>query len=362
MSECLSVRVHLAQRSYDVYIGYGLLPYMGAYASELFPRKKKCAIITDSNVAPLYAESVVASLTEHEIESVLITVPAGEATKSMGTVEDVCREMLKAGLDRKSFLIALGGGVIGDLAGFAASIFLRGIPFIQVPTTVLSQVDSSVGGKTGVNTPEGKNLLGTFAQPSLVIADVSTLSSLPQREYCEGFAEIIKHAAIRDASMFDEINAVADEKGDIAELIRRNVEIKARIVEQDEHETSGIRALLNFGHTVGHAIEASAGYGEMLHGEAIGLGMIAAVSLSCQLGGLPPASRAKIVNLIKRFTLPTKLPEGMTVETILEHMKHDKKFSQGNIRFVLLSALGEAFVSEEVTEAHIVGAIRGLRF
>lgn len=362
MSECLSVRVNLAQRSYDIYIGSGLLPYIGVYASELFPRKKKCAIITDTNVGSLYAESVVASLTEHDIEAVLITLPAGEATKSMGTVEEVCREMLKAGLDRKSFLIALGGGVIGDLAGFAASIFLRGIPFIQVPTTVLAQVDSSVGGKTGVNTPEGKNLLGTFAQPSLVIADVSTLSSLPQREYCEGFAEIIKHAAISDAAMFEEITAVADDKGDIAELIRRNVAIKARIVEQDEHEKRDIRALLNFGHTVGHAIEASAGYGEMLHGEAISLGMLAAISISCQLGGLTPTGRAKIVNLIKRFGLPTKLPQGMVLETILEHMKHDKKFSEGNIRFVLLSALGEAFVSKDVTEAHIVAAIRGLRF
>ncbi len=361
MSECLSVRVQLGQRSYDVYIGNGLLPYVGTYASELFPEKKKCAIISDSNVAPLYAETVIASLEENGIESVLITVPAGEATKSMGTVESVCSEMIKSGLDRKSFLIALGGGVIGDLAGFASSIFLRGIPFIQVPTTVLAQVDSSVGGKTGVNTPEGKNLLGTFAQPSLVIADVNTLSSLPQREYCEGFAEIIKHAAIRDASMFDAINAVADEKGGMAELICRNVEIKARIVEQDEYEKRDIRALLNFGHTVGHAIEASAGYGEMLHGEAIGLGMIAAVSLSSQLSGLPPASRAKIFNLIKRFALPTKLPEGMTVETILEYMQRDKKFSEGKIRFVLLSALGEAFVSEDVTEAHIVAAIRALR-
>jgi 3-dehydroquinate synthase len=361
MSECLSVRVDLAERSYDVYIGSGLLPFIGHYSSELLGRKK-CAVVTDSHVAPLYAQTVLDSLAQSGITATLITVKAGESSKCMSITEDVCRQMLRAGLDRKSFLIALGGGVIGDLAGFAASIFLRGIPFIQVPTTILSQVDSSVGGKTGVNTPEGKNLLGTFSQPSLVLADVDTLSSLPQREYCEGFAEIIKHAAIRDAAMFDLISTVAEDQTGLPELIRRNVTIKARIVEQDEHETTGQRALLNFGHTIGHAIEASAGYGEMLHGEAIALGMIAAASLSSQLSGLPPASRAKIVNLIKRFGLPTQLPHAMTAEAILGHMKHDKKFSEGNIRFVLLRTLGDAFVSSDVTEAHLASAIKGLRF
>jgi 3-dehydroquinate synthetase len=227
---------------------------------------------------------------------------------------------------------------------------------------VLSQVDSSVGGKTGVNTPEGKNLIGTFSQPALVLADVHTLTSLPPREYGEGFAEIIKHAAIRDAAMFQDIAAVADGGGDLAALIAQNVAIKARIVEQDEHETSGERALLNFGHTIGHAIEASAGYGKMLHGEAIGLGMIAAASVSGQLAGLPPVSRAKLLNLLKRFSLPTRLSDDMSAEVILSHMKHDKKFSDGRIRFVLLRALGDAFVSDEVTEAHIVDAIQGLRF
>lgn len=361
MPDYHTVRVNLAERSYDVLIGHGLLPNIGAMAANLIGGKR-CAVVTDSNVAPLYAQAVQESLWSAGMTVALITVPAGEASKSMAVVEDVCRQMLQAGLDRKSFLVALGGGVIGDLAGFAASIFLRGIPFIQVPTTVLSQVDSSVGGKTGVNTPEGKNLIGTFAQPALVLADVQTLNSLPEREYGEGFAEIIKHAAIRDAGMFEVINAVAEGTGDLADLIQRNVAIKARIVEKDEHETTGLRALLNFGHTVGHAIEASAGYGEMLHGEAIGLGMMAAAGISCQLAGLPPVARAKIVGLVKRFGLPTKLPEGMTAEAILEHMKHDKKFSEGSIRFVLLRSLGDAFVSNDVTEAHIVNAIKALRF
>lgn len=361
MSASPAVHVNLPGRAYDVFVGRDLLSKTGRMAMNLLKRSQ-CAVVTDSNVGPLYAEKLIDSLAECGISATLITVPAGEASKSMTVVEDVCRQMLRAGLDRKAFLIALGGGVVGDLAGFAASIFLRGIPFIQIPTTLLAQVDSSVGGKTGVNTAEGKNLLGTFSQPSLVIADVDTLRSLEQREYKEGFAEIIKHAAIQDAAMFDPIHALADGQGSHTELIRRNVAIKARIVEQDEHETTGLRALLNFGHTIGHAIEASAGYGEMLHGEAISLGMVAAARLSSQIAGLPPAAAARIVSALKRFDLPTRLPDFMPVETILEHMKHDKKFSEGNIRFVLLSALGEAFVSEDVTEAHIVGAIKGLRF
>jgi 3-dehydroquinate synthase len=361
MSQCLSVRVELAERSYDVYIGSGLLPHIGQYSTEVVSRKK-CAVVTDSNVAPLYAQTVLDSLAGAGIEAFLITVPAGESSKSMAVVEDVCSQMLRAGLDRKSFLIALGGGVIGDLAGFAASIFMRGIPFIQVPTTILSQVDSSVGGKTGVNTAEGKNLIGTFYQPKLVIADVDTLQTLPSREYCEGFAEIIKHAAIRDALMFEAISDVADEKGDLAELIRRNVAIKARIVEQDEHETSGLRALLNFGHTIGHAIEASVPYGELLHGEAISLGMVAAARLSSQIGGLPVVVPAKVIGLLKRFGLPTTLPADIDAETILDRMKHDKKFSEGKIRFVLLRSLGNAFVSQDVTLTHIANAIKALRY
>lgn len=361
MSSSLAVHVNLPGRAYDVVVGRDLLCQAGLMASDLLKRKH-CAIVTDSNVGPLYAQKLQDSLAPHGLKATLITVPAGESSKAMSVVEDVCRQMLRAGLDRKAFLIALGGGVIGDLAGFAASIFLRGIPFIQIPTTLLAQVDSSVGGKTGVNTPEGKNLLGTFAQPSLVIADVDLLRSLPQREYKEGFAEIIKHAAIRDAAMFDPINALTEGQGSHTELIRRNVAIKARIVEQDEHETAGLRALLNFGHTIGHAIEASAGYGEMLHGEAISLGMVAAARLSTQISGLAPAAAAKVVSALKRCDLPTRLPDDMAVETILGHMKHDKKFSEGKIRFVLLRALGDAFVSNDVTEAQIIGAIKGLRF
>jgi 3-dehydroquinate synthase len=355
-----TVRVNLAERSYDILIGRGLLASAGRRAAELF-RRRRCAVVTDSNVAPLYAEAVLRGLTENGIEPTLIKVPSGETSKSLSVTEEIGREMIRAGLDRHAFLIALGGGVIGDLAGFAASIFLRGIPFIQVPTTLLSQVDSSVGGKTGVNTPEGKNLIGTFAQPALVLADVDTLQSLPRRVYCEGFAEIIKHAAIRDESMFDAIDAVAGGEGSLTDLVKRNVQIKARIVEQDEHETTGERALLNFGHTIGHAIEASAGYGELFHGEAIALGMIAAARLSEQLAGLPTAAVTRLTQLLKRFDLPTQLPGKITTEVILGHLKHDKKFSEGKIRFVLLRALGDAFLSHDVTGEQIADAINGLR-
>lgn len=355
-----SVRVNLSARSYDIVIGRKLIPSIGKRAAELFNRRR-CTVVTDSHVAPLYAETVLRSLTESGIKPILIKVPAGEPSKSMATAEDICRQMIRAGLDRKAFLIALGGGVIGDLAGFAASIFLRGIPFIQVPTTLLSQVDSSVGGKTGVNTTEGKNLLGTFAQPSLVLADLDTLQTLPPRVYQEGFAEVIKHAAIRDAAMFDAITDVADGQGSLTDLVKRNVEIKARIVEQDEHETTGERALLNFGHTIGHAIEASAGYGRLFHGEAIALGMIAAARISSEAAGLSSAAVTTLIHLIKRFDLPTRLPDNISTEAILDHMKHDKKFSEGKIRFVLLRALGDAFISHDVSTEHITDAIKGLR-
>ncbi|TLD71143.1 3-dehydroquinate synthase [Phragmitibacter flavus] len=355
-----TVRVDLAERSYDILVGKNLLAQSGPLATDLLNRKK-CAVVTDSNVAPLYAQIVLDSLTSVGITPTLITVPAGEPSKSMAVVEDINRQMLRAGLDRKAFLIALGGGVIGDLAGFVASIFLRGIPFIQIPTTVLSQVDSSVGGKTGVNTPEGKNLIGTFSQPALVLADTATLATLPPREYREGFAEIIKHAAIRDAAMFDLITKTATDSTLLPDLIARNVAIKARIVEADEHELNGTRALLNFGHTLGHAIEATAGYGQLFHGEAISLGMIAATHLSVQHSGLPLSDAEEIFALLKLYQLPTQLPSSLLTDPILKHMQHDKKFSEGQIRFVLLRDLGEAFLTKDLTLAHLTSALEHLR-
>jgi 3-dehydroquinate synthase len=262
--------------------------------------------------------------------------------------------MAQAGLDRSSSVFALGGGVVGDLAGFVAAIYYRGIPCVQVPTTVVAQVDSSIGGKTGVNLATGKNLVGSFHQPALVVADVSTLSTLPPREFHEGFAEIIKHAAIRDPELLGEI-------ADRTELVARNIRIKASIVAADEFETSGLRALLNFGHTIGHGIEAAAGYGSLLHGEAISLGLAAAAALSVKHAGLPQGEADHIIEALARHNLPLKLPREISVESILAAVSRDKKFQSGAVRFVLLKKLGEAFVSDKIAISEIRSAIEELR-
>jgi 3-dehydroquinate synthase len=353
-----SLTVDLQSRSYPVHIGGNLLPR----TAELIPALgKRCAVISDSNVAPLYAQTVTASLTAAGIDSHLVVIPAGEASKSTAVTEDVCRQMIRAGLDRHAFVIALGGGVVGDLAGFAAAIFYRGIPFVQIPTTIVSQVDSSVGGKTGVNTDEGKNLIGAFHQPAAVIADTGTLLSLPGHEYREGFAEIIKHAAIRDRDMIPLIENVDPDRTNLDPLIERNVAIKAAIVTEDEKETTGTRALLNFGHTIGHAIESSAGYGRLLHGEAISLGLRAAARLSEKLAGLPPGDTALLNRLLDQFELPSSLDPDIPTNDILARLKTDKKFLAGDIRFVLLKEFGTAFVSPDVTLGAITTAIDSLR-
>lgn len=354
------VFVNLGARSYTVQVGRGLLKTIGAESAKKL-QGTKVAVITDSNVGPLYAETVLASLTAAGKQPTLITVPAGEGSKSLGTLETVCSEMARAGLDRKSFVVALGGGVIGDLAGFASSVYQRGIPYVQVPTTVLSQVDSSVGGKTGVNLADAKNMVGTFHQPTHVLADIDTLDSLPKREWNEGFAEIIKHAAIRDASMFDAIEAIVQGKGDLGALIRRNVSIKASVVESDEFEVTGKRAILNFGHTLGHAIESAAGYGTLLHGEAISLGLRAAAWLSTQVSGLTSLEVDRILGALAAFQLPLKLDDSISDDEVLRRMTMDKKFDQGKIRFVLLKKLGESFVSHDVHEGHLKQALEELR-
>jgi len=356
-----SISVDLADRSYQVLVGGGLIDAAGEriVAAGL---SGKCALVSDSTVGALYAERVAASLRAAGCEVTRHDFPAGEASKSMAQAETLCRGMIEAGHDRKSFLVALGGGVTGDLAGFVAAIFFRGIPFVQIPTTIVAQVDSSVGGKTGVNTPEGKNLLGAFHQPRLVLVDPETLRTLAPREFREGFAEAIKHAAIRDAAMLDELGALDPASQDVpAELIARNIAIKARIVEADEFETLGIRALLNFGHTIGHGIEAAVPYGSLLHGEAIALGMRAALWLSVAKGGLEEARAEQISALLDHFSLPRRLPPSIHTGVVLEKLRRDKKFSRGAIRFVLLRAPGEAFVSGEITAAELAAAVEQLR-
>ncbi|MFK7850318.1 MAG: 3-dehydroquinate synthase [Akkermansiaceae bacterium] len=354
------IQIALDDRSYPVFVEDGLLANTAKLLEEHQLSHLRPAIISDETVASHHAESLLKSFGENP--PTLHTVPAGEASKSMAQVESLCREMIRAGHDRRSLIIALGGGVVGDLAGFVASIFYRGVPFIQIPTTIVSQVDSSVGGKTGVNTTEGKNLLGAFHQPKLVIVDPETLHTLPAREFHEGFAEAIKHAAIRDAEMLTELKAIDPEKRDVpADLLARNIAIKARIVEEDEYETKDIRALLNFGHTIGHGIEASLPYGEMLHGEAISLGIRAALFLSEKHSGLSPQASAEVHELLSHFNLPLKLQDSIATSTILEKLARDKKFRSGKIRFVTLSNLGKAGVIETVSLADLEKAIEHLR-
>jgi len=344
------VHVPLPRAPYDVHVGPGLLDSCGDLSADVL-RPGPCAILTDSNVGPLYAARVRDSLTRAGFQPIVLVSPAGESSKSMSEVSSLCEQMISAGLDRSASVVALGGGVVGDLAGFVASIYYRGVPFVQIPTTVVAQVDSSVGGKTGVNARGGKNLIGAFHQPKLVIADTDTLASLPAREYNEGFAEVIKHAAIRDFSILDAVD-------DLPALIARNITIKAAIVSEDEFETKGLRALLNFGHTIGHGIENAAGYGRYLHGEAISLGLVAACRLSVEKAGLKEAAAGRILSALAGYDLPLTLPEDIDPEAIFTALQKDKKFQRGAIRFVLLRAPGDACVSSEVTADDIRRQIR----
>ncbi len=357
-----NVRVDLAERSYDVLVHAGALGQAGRLLTEARMGGLRAAVISDVTVAGYHSAVLLNSLTEAGFRPTIHTVPAGEASKSLSNLESVSREMIRAGHDRKSVVIALGGGVVGDLAGFVAAVFYRGIPFVQIPTTIVAQVDSSVGGKTGVNMEEGKNLLGAFHQPQLVIVDPETLRTLPDREFCEGFAEAIKHAAIRDEAMLDDLAKIDPTKRDVpAELIARNIAIKVRVVEADEHELLEIRALLNFGHTIGHGIEAALPYGELLHGEAISLGMRAALRISEAHGGLSAAESRKVIALLKHFHLPLVLPPEILTATVMEKLSRDKKFSNGAIRFVILEKLGSAKVVRSVTVEDLNLAIEALR-
>ena len=357
-----SVHVDLAERAYTVLVEPGLLSQVGETLKTAGISGLRAAVISDDTVARFHAGVLMTSLAAAGFRPTLHTVAAGEASKSMTQAETLCREMIRAGHDRKSLVVALGGGVVGDLAGFVAAIFFRGIPFVQVPTTIVAQVDSSVGGKTGVNVGEGKNLLGAFHQPQLVIIDPETLRTLPDREFREGFAEAIKHAVIRDAAMLDDLAAFDPTSREVpANLIARNIAIKARVVEVDEHETRDIRALLNFGHTIGHGIEASVPYGQMLHGEAISLGIRAALFLSERHAGLSPDASAQVIGLLKKYHLPLLLPPEITTDKVMEKLARDKKFSAGAIRFVVLDSLGSAKVINTVTADDLREAIEHLR-
>lgn len=358
-AKAIEVPVHIPGKPCRILAGQGL----AAAAGELCAAagfKGACVVITDENVGRLHGASVQAALEKSGFAVQLLAVPAGEQSKCLAAAENLIDRMIAAGLDRGSFVVALGGGVVGDLAGFVAAIYQRGIPFAQIPTTIVAQVDSAVGGKTGVNARAGKNLIGAFHQPLLVLADTSLLGTLPDREYREGFAEVIKHAAIRDAAMLDALDPAAP-RGSLAPLIARNIAIKAAIVSQDEHERTGLRALLNFGHTVGHAIENVAGYGEFLHGEAVSLGLCAALEISQRKYGLPAQDASKVRDKLAAYQLPLRLPGNLGTDALLAAAMRDKKFAGGKIRFVVVPKLGEAFVADDVTAEDLCAAIESLR-
>ena len=352
-----AVSVTAGASRYQALVGSGLLRELGREAAAVV-RGPRCAVIADETTARLFGAEVIASLQASGFAPELVQVPAGEGSKSLATAGAVCGQMTAACLDRTSFIVALGGGVVGDLAGFVAAIYHRGIPYMQVPTTLLAQVDSSIGGKTGVNTVAGKNLLGAVHQPSLVVADVDTLKTLPGRELNQGFAEIIKHAIIADPTLFELLNGF--DPAQFATLVRRNIEIKAAVVAQDERDQSGTRAVLNFGHTVGHAIERAGEYRRFLHGEAVSLGIVAACEVSVRKAGLREDERAKVLAALRAFDLPTTLPPDFPREAIMPALAADKKFERGEVRFVVTPRLGSAHLTPDVSLNDIAAAIAAL--
>jgi 3-dehydroquinate synthase len=349
--------ITVGDRRYRALIGEHLLHEIGERCRSI-GFSGRCAVISDMNVAALSADRVKQSVIEAGFQPTLITIPAGEKSKTLEQAGAICDQMIAAGLDRQSFVIALGGGVIGDISGFVAAIYHRGIPHVQIPTTLLAMVDSSIGGKTGVNTAAGKNLIGAVHNPSLVIDDVDVLKTLPRREFNQGFAEIIKHAIIADTEMFGTLQSWNASDGlALQSLIRRNIEIKSTIVAKDERDRTGERAILNFAHTVGHGIERAGDYQEFLHGEAVSLGIVAACAISIKRAGLPRDQRDEIVDLLRRFDLPTQLPRNFPREKIFEALPYDKKFESGNIRFVVTPRIGSAHLSSDVTLDDIREAI-----
>ncbi|MGD1018587.1 MAG: 3-dehydroquinate synthase [Verrucomicrobiia bacterium] len=354
------VRVDLGERGYDILIGSGLLSQA---AEHLRPLKlgKRGVIITDTNVEPRYAGIVRDGLGKSGITVEVLSVPAGEASKSLRQANRLFEKLPSLGLDRQSFVIALGGGVVGDVAGFVAASYLRGLALVQMPTSLLAQVDSSVGGKVGVNLPQGKNLVGAFYQPRLVLADTDTLATLPARELRSGFAEVIKHGTIRDAAFFEWLEqnykqVLALHPEAVARVVRRCCEIKAEVVSADERE-SGLRAMLNFGHTLGHAMEALSEYVGLLHGEAISMGMCCGVRLSMKRAGLSEKEAKRVSDLLAASGLPTRLGGSFKVEQLLAAAHLDKKARNGKLRFVLLKRLGEAVLSDTVTDADLAEAV-----
>ena len=356
-SAITELSVDLGERSYPIYIGAELLQKPELLTAKL--KGKQVCIVTNTTIAPLYLEQLKKSLGAYQLS--VVELPDGEQFKTLEVLNQIYDTLLQDGHNRTTCLIALGGGVVGDMTGYAAASYQRGVEFIQVPTTLLSMVDSSVGGKTGVNHPLGKNMIGAFHQPQVVIADTGTLASLPERELAAGIAEVIKYGLICDADFFswleDNIDGLNNrDSATLQEAVRRSCENKAAVVAEDERE-SGRRAILNLGHTFGHAIETAQGYGNWLHGEAVGAGMMLAIQLSSRLGWLSADDVSRSENLIKRAKLPLRPPSDMTTAQFLSLMSKDKKVVDGSLRLVLLKGIGEAVVTGEIATAEIIATL-----
>ncbi|MEO8101715.1 MAG: 3-dehydroquinate synthase [Betaproteobacteria bacterium] len=353
-----TLQVVLGERSYPIVIGPQLLNDTSLLGAVL--PQRRIALVTNETLMPIYGEPLSRRLADADISVLPIVLPDGEAFKDWAALNRIFDALLAHGCDRKTTLVALGGGVIGDITGFAAATYQRGVPFIQIPTTLLAQVDSSIGGKTAINHPLGKNMIGAFYQPQLVLADTDTLATLPDREFRSGLAEVLKYGLILDAVFFEwlesNIDALLKRDGTaLAYAIRRSCEIKAQVVAADEHETvaTGGRALLNLGHTFGHAIESALGYGTWLHGEAVGCGIALAAALSMELGMLDATAFGRTTGLIERAGLGARLPGTITPDEMLEHIGRDKKNEAGVIRLILLKRIGEAVVDGTISASRI---------
>ena len=357
-----TVRVQLRERSYDILIGENLLSQAGSFALAR-GKVSHAVVITDEHVSNTHAQQVAASLADAGVDVDILVVPAGEESKSIEVANQLWQEMLDAGADRKTWVVAVGGGVIGDLAGFIAASFTRGLSFLQVPTTLLADVDSSVGGKVGVNLPTAKNMIGAFWQPAGVLIDTAALHTLPNREYISGLAEIVKYGMILDADFLAYLEDHAEEilardPAALRHIIARSCRLKADVVEQDEREETGLRAVLNYGHTYAHAFEAVAGYGELLHGEAVSIGMQCAARLACALGRIDREIVTRQDRLLRALRLPVVVPRELSEDQLLAAMQRDKKVEHGRLRFVLPSRIGHVELVGGVDPALVRQALR----
>jgi 3-dehydroquinate synthase len=356
-----SVRVQLAERSYDIQIGAGTLAEAGRFLSER-GKVTHVVLITDEHVQKPYAMQVAESLGEQDIEVDVISIEPGEESKSLEVAASLWQGLLELGADRKSVVLAVGGGVVGDLAGFIAATYARGLRFLQVPTSLLAQVDSSVGGKVGINLPDAKNMIGAFLQPLGVLIDTATLATLPANEYRAGLAEVVKYGVILDAEFFEylenNVAAVNQRQEDVlAQVIARCCRLKADVVEKDEWEETGLRAMLNFGHTFGHAFETLAGYGKLLHGEAVGIGMVCAARLAARLGRVDQQFTGRLSGLLQSLGVPVEVPR-LDAQKLLDAMMHDKKMQHGRLSFVLPSRLGQVELVGDIAPADVRAAMK----